>query len=723
VSLESGHRPAVPDPSPPARRPAAPDSLSSLRTLALLCVLLPLLAYAAVGFYRYGVIRADTEQRLDRALRVAQEHALKVFETNEAVLARVLDAAGVEETRALRARQPELHAQMRAMTQGKPQIQSAWLLGEDGKAVASDRFQPVPATDFSDRSYFRWHQAGKGGLFLSEMLFGRATRSEFFDMSRGRYRADGSFLGMASVSMTPEYFQKVHSDLVADERGLAITMMREDGVIYSRWPTFEGSPRSLSPASPVMQRIRSGQASGTAHGVSSIDGRERLLTYRKVGGYPVYIGSGMDVGEIRKRWLEEMAWLAAFGIPPLLGLYFAARVALRRTREALRTAERLNDETQARRRVEEALLQAQKLEALGRLTGGVAHDFNNALMVVSNNLVLLKMKHPGVGTAQVESIGRAVGSATRLTRQLLAFSRRQALVPERMVLQDRLPGLAELVTPVLGGRITFSAGAAPDTRPILVDAAEFELALLNLAINARDAMPQGGTFTVRAGNAQGPLPPLLQGHMVVVEVTDTGTGIAPELLDKVFEPFFTTKAVGEGTGLGLSQVYGLCQRAGGLATVQSRLGQGTTVRLYFPAAPEGRDSPSGAQPVPLQRHPGKRVLLVEDNDEVAQALTQVLQELGCEVTRHSRAVAARNWLALQSSLPDLLLTDVVMPGEMDGLGLALHVKSHYPALKVVVMTGYAEQMEALSRLGYEILPKPCSAEMLGQAMARAFAAA
>lgn len=696
--------------------------LSSLRTLVLLCVVLPLVAYAAVGFYRYGEIRTDTERRLDHALRIAQEHALKVLETNETVLARVLDAAGSAEAPVLRGRQAQLHDQLREITRDKPQIQSAWLLGPDGVPVASDRVFPVPAIDFSDRSYFRWHQARRSAApYLSEVLYGRVTRSEFFDMSRGRYRADGSFAGLASVSMTPAYFEKVHSDLAAGERGLSIAMLREDGSIYSRWPVLADGPRVLAPDSPVMARIRAGQISGEASGTSSVDGRQRLLMFRKVGAYPVYIGTSMDVAEIRRRWLEEMAWLAAFGIPPLLGLFFAARVALRRTRDALEAAERLTGETQARRRVEEALLQAQKLEALGRLTGGVAHDFNNALMVVSNNLALLKMKHPGVGTAQVESIGRAVGSATKLTRQLLAFSRRQALVPERIVLQDRLPGLTDLLAPVLGGRITFIAEAAPDTRPIRVDAAEFELALLNLAINARDAMPQGGTFTVRASNAQGDLPPLLQGPMVVISAADTGAGIPSGLVDKVFEPFFTTKPVGEGTGLGLSQVYGLCQRAGGLATLDSRVGQGTTVRLFFPAAPPSPAVAEGPVALPLQRHPGRRVLLVEDNDEVAGALAQVLQELGCEVTRHSRAVAARNWLALQPVLPDLLLTDVVMPGEMDGLGLAQHVKSHYPSLKVLVMTGYAEQLDALSRLGYEILPKPCSAEMLGQAMARALA--
>jgi signal transduction histidine kinase/CheY-like chemotaxis protein len=415
-----------------------------------------------------------------------------------------------------------------------------------------------------------------------------------------------------------------------------------------------------------------------------------------------------------------MAWLAAFGLPPLLGFLIVGRLALRRTRDALDSAQRLSEETRTRRRTEEALLQAQKLEALGRLTGGVAHDFNNALMVISNNLFLLKRKHPDADGPQTESIARAVGSATRLTRQLLAFSRRQPLAPEYFRLQERLPGLKDLLGPVLGSKIELSLDVAPDTQPILVDSAEFELALINLAINSRDAMPEHGRFSISARNATGELPPTLKHPMVLVEASDTGSGIDPGYLDKVFEPFFTTKPMGEGTGLGLSQIYGLCQRAGGLATIESRPGAGTTVRLFFPPTAERPDNAGAVPPVP-HRNLGKQVLLVEDNDEVAAALQPVLESMGCRVTRIDRARKAADWLKSQSRLPDLLLTDVVMPGEMDGLALAQHVRAEFPSVRIVVMTGYAEQIEAIARLGYEIIPKPCSADMLADAISKALA--
>ncbi len=697
-------------------------TLSSLRKLALLCVLLPLLAYLAVGSYRYRQIEAETELRLNRSLRIAHEHALKVLDTTEAQLGRMADALGNDEAAALGAREPALHLQLQGIGGNKPQIQGLWVMDAAGKPLASSRYSPIPpGMDISERDDFKWHLGKGGGIAVSAPLVTPISKERIIDVSRGRYAPDGRFLGVVRIGLLGQYFEQFHADLAADEPGLAITMFRDDGTILSRWPLLVGAPASMSPNSPVLSRVRAGQTSGEAHGVSSIDQRRRLLIFRKVGAYPVYLGTGMDVAEIRNRWLVEMAWLAGFGLPPLLGLFFAARVALRRTRESLDAAGRLHDETVARRRVEEALLQAQKLEALGRLTGGVAHDFNNALMVISNNLVLIRMKHPGVATAQVESIHRAVGSATKLTRQLLAFSRRQALVPEIIQLAERLPAMQDLIHPVLGGRVQLALAVAPGTAPILVDSAEFELALINLAINARDAMPAGGSFSVAARNAApAEVPPLLQGPMVLVEARDTGSGIAPDVIAKVFEPFFTTKPVGQGTGLGLSQVYGLCQRAGGVATVDSEPGRGTAVRLFFPAM-NGHAAAPAEVPAALRRNLDKRVLMVEDNDEVAGALQQVLEAMGCSVTRLDRAGLGLEWLAQQhrsGAMPDLMLSDVVMPGDMDGLALARQVRQLYPGLRLILMTGYAEQLDAISKSGFEVLPKPCSPEMLAQALGR-----
>ena len=692
-------------------------TLSLLRTLGLLSLGLLVLAYLGVALYQREEAQTETDLRLDRATRIAQEHALRVFDTSETMLARVMDVVGQQEAEAVKAREGQLHLQMAAMSRNKPQIQSMWVLGPDGHALATDRRVPAPADlDISDREYFRWHRAKRGGLFVSEMLKGRATGTRFFDMSRGRYLADGNFAGVVSVSLSPEYFESFHKELVADEPGLAVTMVREDGNVLTRSPGVARAPARLGSNSVLLSALRSTPGEGSARGVSPFDGRERILKYRRIGDYPVYVAVSIEAAEVRNRWLAEMGWIGAIGLPAMLGLFFTGRAALRRTRQSLEAAEQLKQEAMARRRVEEALLQAQKLEALGRLTGGVAHDFNNALMVINTNMALIKLKHPQVAEKQLDAIGRAVKSATQLTRQLLAFSRRQALVPQTISLQERLPVMSAMLEPVLGGGVQLSLEVAPDTAQVLVDPAELELALLNLAINARDAMPGGGTFRVSARNAVHDLPPAVTAPAVVVEAADSGCGIEPQILHKVFEPFFTTKPVGEGTGLGLSQVYGLCQRAHGAATVASEPGKGTTVRMFLPATCERLPEPAGV--VSGLPNLGISLLLVEDNDQVAFALKDILETLNCKVTRMDRGKAAYEWLARQETLPDLMLSDIVMPGEMDGAALARRVQDEYPGLKVLLMTGHAEQLESLSHLGFEILPKPCSAQVLSDAIRR-----
>ena len=715
---------AIPANLPP---PSGRLPLLALQVLVGLCLVLPLLVYGLVGLYRYQQIRLETEVRLDRALRIAQEHALKIFDTNELVLDRVLDALGSSDARTIQKREKALHDQLRGISWNKPQIQSISVVGPEGKLLASDRSYPAPAAlTAANQANFQWHRVNRDGLYISQLLTDNETDQNFFAMSRGRYAADGAFEGLVSISLALSYFETIHSDLVADEPGLAITMLREDGMIFSRWPLLADAQASLSPDSLVMSKISAGQTFGIANGVTLADGQERLLAFSKVGAYPVFLGTGMDVREIRSRWRQEMAWLGMFGLPALIGLLIAAYLAWQRTRDALQTAQQLHDEIETRQRVEEALLQAQKLEALGRLTGGVAHDFNNALMVISNHIFLLKRKHPSADGPQLASIGRAIESATKLTRQLLAFSRRQAMVPEYLRLQHKLPGLKDLLGPVLGSQITLSLEIAPDTQPITVDSAEFELALINLAINARDAMPSGGRFGIKASNAGLSLPPMLKQPMVVVEASDTGSGIEAEVLNKVFEPFFTTKPVGQGTGLGLSQIYGLCQRAGGLATIQSQMGAGTTVSLFFPASTDKQPDHPHAEAA-VHRNLQKNILLVEDNQEVATALTPVLQTLGCTVTHINRGAAARDWLLekfdpqsnANAGRPDILLTDVVMPGTLDGLALATYARDNFPQLKIILMTGYTEQLETISRLGFQVLPKPCSADILAEAISKA----
>ncbi len=694
------------------------SALRMLRLLGVLSIVLPLLIYGVLGALRFAESRTEAEQRVSRSLRVAHEHASKVINITEALENRLQDRVAGHSTAELRGDEAALHLLLRELMRDQPQIQSIWIIGSDGKPVATSLFPVAPSIDYSDRDYFAYHRDMGKGRFMSQPIVTRTTGERILDLSQRFNDAAGQFGGIINISLQARYFEEFYSDLVADEPGLAVNLFHQRGAIYTRWPRLANAPDKLADSSPTMRMVAAGDAQGQVRGKSSVDGQDRLVAFRQVGGYPLYVGTGMNLTTQGNDILRELGFLLLLGMPPFVVLFFASRVALRRTRDAIEAADRLERETRTRHRAEEALVQAQKLEALGRLTGGVAHDFNNALMVISNNLYLLRRNVGDAGARQMDSITRAVDSATKLTRQLLAFSRRQALMPEYIRLQDALPATRELIAPVMGSHISISVDIADDAKGINADLAELELALLNLAINARDAMPSGGSFRLSARNAGLDKPQLITGEAVVIEAGDTGTGIPADVIDKVFEPFFTTKPIGHGTGLGLAQVYGLCARAGGVATVVSEPGAGTAVRLYFPAA-EPSAAPVAASPGLGSAPLDKTVLLVEDNKDLAEVLGQLLDALGCRVTHVEHAQAALDWLAAHpGGLPSIVLTDVMMPGAMNGIGLARHLRDTMPDLPVLLMTGYAEKLDAVTAEGFEVLPKPCTAEVLSTAILR-----
>lgn len=690
-----------------------------LRLLAWLSIVVPLFIYVIFGIVRYGAAQDDAELRVNRSLRVAHEHTTKVIANAETLHEKVRTLVNGKSAAELRRSEALLHEALRARTIDQPQIQSILILDAEGTTLASSRLVPFPLVDMSDGEYFRAHRAGHTGPYLSRPIVTRTTGERVLNLSAPFTDDQGKFGGVINVAVLTSYFTSYFDDMVAGDPDLAVSLFAAEGEVYAQWPEMSGGRTQLAAHGPLMQSIRQGHDAWALRGVSSINGKDSYLAYRKVGSYPLYVGAGRNLTAMQAEILGELALLFLIGALPVGALFATATIALRNARMALSTMERLEKETETRRRAEEALLQAQKLEALGRLTGGVAHDFNNALMVISNNLFLLKRTAPDVGTKQIESMTRAVKSATNLTRQLLAFSRRQPLVAEHIVLQDKLPSLRDLIAPVLGSKVQLTVQVEPDTAPVQLDLAELELALLNLSINARDAMPRGGALSIHARNAPAGTGPAEGAEMVMIEVRDTGTGIAPELLHKVFEPFFTTKGVGEGTGLGLSQVYGMCERTGGRAEITSTLGAGTCVTLWFPrAAPKVPSAASG--PAPALEPLNKTVVLVEDNDEVAASVVPILESLGCRVTHVDRAIKARQLLE-QGERPDLILSDVVMPGEMDGVALAKHIRQAWPQQRLLLMTGYAEQLDNIKRLGFEVLPKPCTPQMLHAAMLKACA--
>ena len=429
-----------------------------------------------------------------------------------------------------------------------------------------------------------------------------------------------------------------------------------------------------------------------------------------------------------QRFNRYAGLLVVLGLAALVVLVLAvAQGALRRANrqladraaELVRANSLLQQQMIEREKAEEALRQSQKMEAIGRLTGGIAHDFNNLLMVASSGIELLdRTDDPKRRQTLSAGVKQAVERGAALTRQLLAFARRSPLRAEVLDLRSHIEGLRFLLERSLREDIEVVLDLPPNLWRIEADRGELELALLNLAVNARDAMPDGGRLTVTGVNE----PAGDDGaDQVCLRITDTGAGMSEAVASRVFEPFFTTKEVGRGTGLGLSQVYGFVRASGGDVSVVSREGEGTTFTLCLPRSEKPATEAEAARPAAAGDGPGARkfsgrLLLVEDDDAVAAGVGHMLDDLGYS---HVRAVNAADALATLDRDPrfDMVFSDMVMPGEMDGLRLAQEVRRRMPDTPVLLTTGFSEAASAATGEAFRLLPKPYGIESLSEALA------
>lgn len=390
--------------------------------------------------------------------------------------------------------------------------------------------------------------------------------------------------------------------------------------------------------------------------------------------------------------------------------------------------QRVLERTTALTQAEAALHQSQKLEAIGQLTGGVAHDFNNLLTIIRSSVGFLRQ--PGLSEERRQrymgAVSDTVERASKLTSQLLAFARRQPLNPEVFDVGQRVKNIGEMLESVTGARIHVQVQLPAHPCHVRVDASQFETALINIALNARDAMEGQGTLTLRVVKVDAL--PRIRGDgearqpFVSISLADTGSGIAGDAVERIFEPFFTTKAVGKGTGLGLSQVFGFAKQSGGNVDVSSTPGQGSVFTLYLPeAAPQAIPSEQPQDdPLPTHDAAQRHILIVEDNLEVGRFATQILQDLGYQTTWATDAEQALALAGADAVAFDGIFSDVVMPG-MTGVTMAKLLRQRRPDLPVVLTSGYSEELADSGYEGFEFLPKPYSADQVARALARAMA--
>jgi signal transduction histidine kinase/ActR/RegA family two-component response regulator len=672
-----------------------------------------LFAFAAASSWFSTHEIADRE--IERTLDVAHEHALKVFETIDRSLSETNEIARDRSDDELRSHAGTMSARLKQLADALPQLKSVWIFDNRGYDLCNSLDPAAPQIDFSDRDYYKAHVEKDGGTFIGTLLtpLPPYQGAPFFGVSRRRISIDGRFTGVVQASVLPEYFVNFYAR-IGREHGSFFALGRTDGAVLARYPELDQASR-LDPRGPVGRTLSANPDGSLVTIVSPGDQIERRIGYRRLANYPVYVAAGLETSAIRQRWLKTIGYHLIFGVPATVLLFGLLLFALRRTR-------RLNFEAMKRREAEEALRHGQRLETLGQLTGGVAHDFNNLLTVIRSSIDLLQRPDlaPERRARYVAAISDTVTRAAKLTAQLLAFARRQTLKPELFDVGHCVNGISDIIGTLTGSGIEIVT-QLPD-EPLYVDAdpSQFETALINIAVNARDAMKGDGrlviSVTARARLPSATSAPSENGY-VAVALADSGTGIPADQFERIFEPFYTTKEVGQGTGLGLSQVFGFAKQSGGEVDVASEVGKGSVFTLYLPRAVRTISPALSLPETPVVDGHGLTVLVVEDNRDVGAFASDALRELGYQIELRYSADEALDELRHQASRYDVVFSDVVMPG-ISGIELAQQIRERHPDLPVVLTSGYSHVLAQHGTFGFELLQKPYSIEDLSRVLAK-----
>jgi signal transduction histidine kinase len=585
---------------------------------------------------------------------------------------------------------------------GVPQIDALAIAAADGRVVSLSRAYPFPSVDISDRDYFiALRDSSADVAVLTRPVRSRVTGKEAMFLGRRLIGPRGDFIGIVLATIDLDYFDSHYEALRAGDRA-TVSLWHEDGVLITRFPP---SPDARVGERPPFASVPN-DGDPLAYEAAAFE-REpaRIVVARATRDFPMVVTISKTIDQVLADWYRKALFVAGGAVLLLAGLVLGIWLLSRQlaTYEALRVAiaER-GKAVAAREEAEAQLRQAQKLEAIGQLTGGIAHDFNNLLTAVLGNLELLQ-RHSKSEDPKIQRWTRnAIEAARRgavLTTRLLAFSRRQPLEPRPLDVANLLDSLSDLLARTLGESIEVTTTIQSGLWTIFVDPSGLDNAILNIALNARDAMDGRGRLTIAATNhrldelvACG-YPETASGEAVRIAISDTGRGIAKDVLERVFEPFYTTKPVGQGTGLGLSQVYGFVTQSGGRIRLSSEVGQGTTVELLLPRAQAEECAVSGlsdlVEDVELQDGLSRgTVLVVENDDTVRSFAAETFRDLGFETAEVADASAALALLAVDPRIT-LLFTDVGLPG-MNGHELAAAALTLRPDLDVLLTTGYAQ---------------------------------
>jgi two-component system, NtrC family, sensor kinase len=637
-------------------RSARESATRLLQLMMIAAVVLPAALFVYAAWISYRQFHDVADERIGRSLDVMQEQALKVFETINSTFAEVNEIVRGMSDAQMRAEAPQLHERLAAIVATMPQLKAIVIVGRDGTPLVRSLSPIVPdGVNFSDRDYFEAQQSGDAGTYVSSMRLPQLPGGgggEFFDLSRRLKSPDGSFAGVIAIAVRPGYFEDFY-ELIGRNLGSFFALVRSDGSYLARYPAPDDRSQRLSENSMLRTAIDRGINQGfyTVH--SEIDGVVRRINFRKVPSFSVYALAGVSDDAIRAEWLSSMTTHLMYGLPAVILILAVLFLTLRRTQRPYEEADR-------REAAEIALRQSQRLEAIGQLTGGVAHDFNNLLMIVSGSVH--RLRRDVIDEKQLrllDAIVNAIRRGESLTRQLLSFSRRQTLQPTVIDLAAWLPELKEMLSRSLRGDIEVRLLVPRRPCFVKIDASELELALLNLAFNARDAMPSGGVLSITA------------------------------------------------------------KQSGGAANITSTPRRGTAITLFLPRSFEAHAQPSVLPKVAGAVLPGGPVLLVEDNADVIEVARGYFADLGFNA---KVAASTQEGLALveQDDGIALVFSDILMPGGLNGLDLAKELRRRFPSVAVLLTTGYSSSAQDAVREGFEVLQKPYDLAALERALLSVF---
>ena len=709
VACEQVRRARSLEPAASLHDPYETPLSSWLRVVLLGALFVPLSAFVAASWWSLDRAEDVSRTSLAHASDLAYRHAQRAFAIAQEIASRAEEASAFPNN-AARAHEAALHLRLADMAAGLSAVVNANVWDAAGSIVArSDRFPVDPAFTIADRGYFQRLRESALPLAVSEVMIGRQSGKEVFNVALHRRPVDGAFNGIVTVTLAPSFFRDYYESLAHEEPTLAtFALVRADGAILARWPSRSDNDY-LAPGTPLMRLVAGATSSGHLTIAADAGRGSQMVEFRRVANLPIYVIAGVSRSAMLGGWARSVGILAAILLPTTAGLVLVTWVALRKTRREAAVSAELRDQIHARGEAERRILEAQRLETLSLVTGSVAHDINNMLAVITSSLHVHKIRRPETTDDKtLAAISRSVQAGVRLTRQLLSFSKKQALRPEVISFQTWLPAADALMRSTLGSTATWVSAVDADTRPVKVDPAELELALINVVLNAKLAMTQGGRLSVQVSNDEHAPQ---DAPSVIVCVIDTGEGIAHDVLPKVFQPFFTTRPRGVGSGLGLTQVQGFCVQSGGRVTIDSAPAQGTTLCMHLPAMTEEVARPVDVPALQVGELRA-RLLLVEDNEEVGKTTEQMLSSCGLIVSRVESADAALEYLSTTTQSPQIVLSDIAMPGSMNGIGLAMELRRLYPGLPVMLHTGYAEQIEEGTAKGMRVFQKPVAPDVL-----------